>query len=524
MAFETTTSGGSRTASNNSNCPEIALIVEQDDDTDEQSAISATKKCRHCVTCLERSRCDDEEDNNDNYDYNTSSSSRRIRRKLCLESSSQPNLIPPPPPLVAHSSRRLKQARLEASQSLLILLKQRLASPEPLPNLFPLDHSVAIPNKGKEEEKDQQAYLRIAYQKRVRDMERLVQEMETSILWSDDDDDEDDEDDYDTSNSDEIILPLEILQAVGNEDFSKIQKWLGPLPIPPERLNAKSSSQAGNSSLLHVTAAAAATATTTTTTTTTKTTTTTTALEFLEWLLQCGANVDIEDCFGMTPLCHACRSADPSAALILLQWGANTSTFPPPIESYYYDYDHHDDDSYYSLLDDDVSSLPKTTNGNDDKDDNENENNNKNDGGRRPNMIQSLLQTPLGGRRCEIVGLFHKNGTAADTTTITSNKWNGKIGIVGQYHAESDEYTVAIEDDEEEESSSSNNKNKETKILQIQSIHLKRKDRVPFMNKYNQSIGIATEDDKETVVEEEEERPRKAASVRTEQFPLTTRV
>ena len=51
-------------------------------------------------------------------------------------------------------------------------------------------------------------------------------------------------------------------------------------------------------------------------------------------LLEAGACVERSDKFGITPLARACRSGEPEAVRMLLDWGADPSALDKPINSW----------------------------------------------------------------------------------------------------------------------------------------------------------------------------------------------
>ena len=132
----------------------------------------------------------------------------------------------------------------------------------------------------------------------------------------------------------------------------------------------------------------------------------------MDLLLRHGADVNQKDSFGITPLCHACRILNgDAAARILLQWGANKDPL-------------HGD-----------LNLSKRA-----------ETNEKWE-------LSNLLCTPLGGRRCELVGLERYA------------EMNGHTGIAGKYSFETNRYDFVMEETKEH--------------YQVPSDNLKRRDRNP---------------------------------------------
>ena len=111
-------------------------------------------------------------------------------------------------------------------------------------------------------------------------------------------------------------------------------------------------------------------------------------------LLQWGAKVDPRTDFGTTPLTQACINAHElgDVARILLQWGANTSERGPQGET--------------------LSQLASAT-GN--------------------SKLAKLLETPLGGRRCEVIGLKARSDL------------NGRTVVTTRYLPTKDRYAVEVE-------------------------------------------------------------------------------
>jgi hypothetical protein len=283
---------------------------------------------------------------------------------------------------------REMMARLETSRSLLDLLKARLNSSEPLPVLSLLSDMERIREFPQEEQQD---YLRLVYQKRVRKIEVYVRDIEASLGEV--------KDGHGLLQEENVsfeILPQEVLQAVGNNEMSKIVEWLGPPPIALERLNSRTSPQTGDCSLVNATVVFDANS------------------SIMEMLLQWGANVDPKDCFGITPLCNACRMLKGDApARLLLQWGASKDPMNGALDLAQRAQEHG-----------------KTE-------------------------LSQLLQTRLGGRRCELVGLSR------------CAELNGLTGIAGRYDADLDQYTLTT---------TMEGTNQE---VQVAGVHLKRRDRTP---------------------------------------------
>jgi hypothetical protein len=248
-----------------------------------------------------------------------------------------------------------------------------------------------FPQEEQQEQQEQQKYLRLAYQKHIREIEAYVRDIEPSLGEVKDGHGLQEE------NVSFEILPQEVLQAVGNNEMSKIVVWLGPPPIALERLNARTSPQTGDCSLVNATVVFDANS------------------SVMEMLLQWGADVDPKDCFGITPLCNACRMLKGDApARRLLQWGASKDPLNGALDLAQRAQEHG-----------------KTE-------------------------LAHLLQTRLGGRRCELVGLSR------------CAELNGLTGIAGRYDADLDQYTLTTME----------GSNQEVQV-QVAGIHLKRRDRTP---------------------------------------------
>jgi len=208
--------------------------------------------------------------------------------------------------------------------------------------------------------------------------------------------------DYDTSDDgllksheeDILRIPGEVYDAAGFEydDISKVLDWLGPAPIPKDRINAKNPDHMDNT-LLHVTAK-----------------TFEEDVGIMGFLLQNGADVNAQNCVGATAFeTVAFRFEFDAQARLLLEWGARKES---------------------NLID-----LPQATR----------------EGGN--SALAHLIQTPLGGRRCEIMGLSKRSDL------------NGTTGIAGKYIAEKDRYVVMVE----------GKTNKESVL--VKTSNLKRRDR-----------------------------------------------
>jgi hypothetical protein len=187
-----------------------------------------------------------------------------------------------------------------------------------------------------------------------------------------------------------LDLPHEICVAAANNNIKKVLEWLGDEPIPKERINASNPNKMYRT-LLH-------------------------EAEFenltglMSVLLQLGASVDPQSSTGMTPLVQAVREIENEpAARLLLEWGAQA--LPPGQEE--------------------AAWEPATIAGN--------------------HALAALMKTPLGGRRCEIVGLQQRSDL------------NGLTGVATEYMPSKDRYSVQVEQSQE--------------YVLIRSANLKRRDR-----------------------------------------------
>lgn len=210
----------------------------------------------------------------------------------------------------------------------------------------------------------------------------------------------DDSSSYDT-------LPFELVVAVFHNDIQTILNWLGLPPVSHKRLHAKCLSFSDDT-LLHMAAHAH-------------------RIQVLELLLNYGAEVDTPNIHQFTPLFHAVTEKETSdkAGRILLQWGA-TKELPP----------------FWNASSDYLATLA-------------------NEHGKAD--LAHLLHSPLGGRRCKLLGL------KIDTDL------NGKTAIVGKYDSGNDLYECLLEETNE-------------KVF-AQSINLKRCDRTPSKKKYKIRTG-----------------------------------
>lgn len=184
-------------------------------------------------------------------------------------------------------------------------------------------------------------------------------------------------------------LPIEIVVAAQNGDARTVFDWLGDPPIAKERINATSPAKMMRT-LPHEAEFA-------------------NNVEMMSVLLQYGADVDPKSSGGTTPLQQACSLKEcDDASRLLLAWGAKTEA--PRGEEHL---------------------VPR---------------------GKNPKLAR-FLQTPLGGRRCEIVDLVDR----ADL--------NGMTKIAYQYLPTKNRYAVVLE--------------RTNKHMTIKTENLKRRDQTP---------------------------------------------
>ncbi|KAL3934803.1 MAG: hypothetical protein SGBAC_009555 [Bacillariaceae sp.] len=209
-------------------------------------------------------------------------------------------------------------------------------------------------------------------------------------------------------------LPSEIFMAAMENDMKTVEQWLGVdiyyNGIYDDKFYAKLNATAPDftgGSLLHGACFGG-------------------HIQALEKLLQLGANRNKADSVGASPLFHACLNAADAnhnvdgldgnkplqMAKILLQWGAEIA---PNLRDF----------------------LTSNKNANE-----------------AHKELAFLVKTPLGGRRCEVVGLKGR----ADL--------NGKYGVVGRYFSKEDRYAVMVTLSEDQ-----------TEMCKIRSVNIRRKDR-----------------------------------------------
>jgi hypothetical protein len=198
------------------------------------------------------------------------------------------------------------------------------------------------------------------------------------------------------------VLPFELVVAVFHNDIPTILNWLGPPPVSYKRLHAKCLSFSDDT-LLHMAAHSH-------------------NITVLELLLHYGAKVDTPNIHQFTPLFHAVTEQDThdTAGKILLEWGAKKE-----LPQFW-----NASSNYLATLADEHGKID----------------------------LAHLLQTPFGGRRCELVGL------EKDTDL------NGKTGIVGKYDSDKDQYQCVLEETNEQ--------------VEARSINLERCDRRPSNSEY----------------------------------------
>jgi RING-type zinc-finger/Ankyrin repeats (many copies) len=185
-------------------------------------------------------------------------------------------------------------------------------------------------------------------------------------------------------------LPKEICHAIDDGRDDVVLEWLGKPPVPAQRINGKYK-EFESFHLLHFAAMS-------------------NRLGLMTKLLQLGADVNATSIRGLSPLELALQSKkSEKATRLLLTWGANKST-PPRL----------------ALLRD---MFP----GNE--------------------VLMELLESDLGGRRCEIVGLEKSPGL------------NGKTGVATQYLPHKDRYVIQLLLDEPY-----------PKAVLVRSTNLKRRD------------------------------------------------
>lgn len=220
-------------------------------------------------------------------------------------------------------------------------------------------------------------------------------------------------------------LPTEIGVACENNDVERVLQWLGDCPHPSvrsgRRINAKNPKSHEMTLLHHATKG--------------------NRIHLIRLLLQCGADTNAPTAMGLSPFLASCTSKRyQSIAMLFLEWGVDkesTAPGPPGVG--------------------DVTAIDIARNFAENEE------------------LLEVLKSPLGGRRCEIVGL--ESPAAAATTNL-----NGRTCIVGKYFDTTDEYAVTIGehampiDGAAAAAAGDDDSNKSPKI---KSKNLKRRDRTP---------------------------------------------
>jgi hypothetical protein len=195
-------------------------------------------------------------------------------------------------------------------------------------------------------------------------------------------------------------LPEDVFNAALEDDVDRILEWLGGPPVPPGRINARNRSHMDRT-LLHEAEFSG-------------------NLGLLAILLQLGAEVDPKNTFGKTPLFQTCFHPHLfEVARVLLQWGADKHSTAPS--------DMFPSGTASTL---DIAKMNGNT------------------------KLLRLLRSPLGGRRCEIVGLQRRTDL------------NGLTCVVDRYLGDAvDQYVVKVETTKEP--------------LKVKTVNLRRFDRTP---------------------------------------------
>ncbi|KAL3906463.1 MAG: hypothetical protein SGILL_009261, partial [Bacillariaceae sp.] len=185
-------------------------------------------------------------------------------------------------------------------------------------------------------------------------------------------------------------LPWDITKAAATNEVGIVLDWLGPPPIAPERINAKNPEKIDRTILAEAVYED--------------------HVGLMNIVLQFGANVDPLNALGTTPLKQATLMGLDKSTRILLEWGANKE------------------------LGTDISAAQYAK--------------------EAGNLtLSKLLESPLGGRRCEIFGLQGRKDL------------NGRACVTTKYVPKNDRYEVKVEHTDEE--------------VAIRSKNLKRRDRTP---------------------------------------------
>ncbi|KAL3934925.1 MAG: hypothetical protein SGBAC_009458 [Bacillariaceae sp.] len=204
-------------------------------------------------------------------------------------------------------------------------------------------------------------------------------------------------------------LPVQMTEAVRMGDLKAILTFLGPIPISKKRLHAKCHAYSDDT-LLHMASSYG-------------------NIPLMEFLLHLGADVNTPNLYQFTPLFHALvDEEDDSAARMLLRWGVRKVL-------------------QCSDLLEPSPALEYVAHNNGKK------------------AISQLLNTPLGGRRCILHGMYYLP------------RLNGHIGVVGKYDSEFKVYTIKME--------------KSGETIRVSSRMLKRCDQTPKSFKFKNIDNLA---------------------------------
>jgi len=178
-----------------------------------------------------------------------------------------------------------------------------------------------------------------------------------------------------------VELPNEIFTALGKNDIEKVIKWLGS-PADMKKLSARDPDHL-NSTLVHL------------------------AIDFsksdlLSILLQYGADVNVLDAKGFTPLMLSTKYSFEQAK-ILLEWGAEIILPPNISQKMQEEFKLSTRDAFIFMI------IDKNTN------------------------LAKLVSSEFGGRRCEIINLPNHP------------QLNGKACVVEKYIAKKDKYKIIFE-------------------------------------------------------------------------------
>jgi hypothetical protein len=209
-------------------------------------------------------------------------------------------------------------------------------------------------------------------------------------------------------------LPEEICCAAGSNNIEEVLNWLGSPPIPHKRINAPNINKMQRT-LLHEAEIEC-------------------RLDLMRLLLQNNANVDPFSSSPQTPFFQACylKRLTP-AALLLLEWGA-TKEFDKSHGLY--------TGARHKALDIALEARNKP--------------------------LVNLLKSPLGGRRCEILGLESRSDL------------NGRTCVAVRYFKDDDRYAVRIGEYPPEDDNNEVYVNKDDfkfEFVKVKYSNLKRRDR-----------------------------------------------